>query len=231
MTAPANSSLGRLNLCTIHEQNIIERLYATIAAANTTIDSTTVYQVYNPLEAVSTTTAEAPAEVASPYLNPTLTLETIRPLFEMRQVDAAEELGVSASTLKRACKALRIGRWPWRKLPKTGKNPEGNEEASENKSEEGESDADSDEQESAGVHLSLGKRRSPEMEKVRISTHKPSRGGAAGGRVVGGGAKRRVPKSLWHFSQHALGMRILLKAHGKSLHPRFAENADLVAWC
>lgn len=38
----------------------------------------------------------------------------VRPLFQMRQADAAKRLGIAASTLKNVCRQLGIGRWPWR---------------------------------------------------------------------------------------------------------------------
>jgi hypothetical protein len=37
-----------------------------------------------------------------------------RPFFQMRQADAAERLGIAASTLKHVCRQLGIGRWPCR---------------------------------------------------------------------------------------------------------------------
>lgn len=91
--------------------------------------------------------------------------------------------------------------------------------------EESDSCADS-ESESAGA--SLGKRRREGPEQGRSSKYKrPSR---AGGAAAGGGDKCRVPKSVWHLSQHALDMQIRLRLLGKSLLPRFDENPDLVTW-
>lgn len=43
-----------------------------------------------------------------------LSVDSLRPLFEMRQADAAKNLGIAASTLKHVCRQLAIGRWPWR---------------------------------------------------------------------------------------------------------------------
>lgn len=37
-----------------------------------------------------------------------------RPLFCMRQTDAAKKLGIAPSTLKQVCRKLGVGRWPWR---------------------------------------------------------------------------------------------------------------------
>ena len=39
---------------------------------------------------------------------------SFRPLFQMRQADAAKRLGIAASTLNHVCRQLGIGRWPWR---------------------------------------------------------------------------------------------------------------------
>jgi hypothetical protein len=94
---------------------------------------------------------------------------------------------------------------------------------------EGESDSDADsyadsEPESAGA--SLGKRRRESPVQGCSSKHKPSY--RAGGAAAGGGGKRRVRKSLWHLSQHALDMQMRLTLLGRSLHPRFAETPDLV---
>jgi len=43
-----------------------------------------------------------------------LSMTSLRPLFQMRQADAAKALGIAASTLKHACRQLGIARWPWR---------------------------------------------------------------------------------------------------------------------
>jgi hypothetical protein len=37
-------------------------------------------------------------------------------MFHMRQTEAAQALGIAASTLKHVCRRLGIGRWPWRSL-------------------------------------------------------------------------------------------------------------------
>ena len=34
----------------------------------------------------------------------------------MRQLEAAQELGIASCTLKAACRRLGIGRWPWRNV-------------------------------------------------------------------------------------------------------------------
>jgi hypothetical protein len=44
----------------------------------------------------------------------------------MRQLEAAQELGIAPCTLKAACKRLGIGRWPWRNL-KAGEAAGGDE--------------------------------------------------------------------------------------------------------
>ena len=44
-----------------------------------------------------------------------------RPKFEMRQVEAAESLGISVTTLQHACRRLGIPRWPWRNYHNTSK--------------------------------------------------------------------------------------------------------------
>jgi len=43
-----------------------------------------------------------------------------RPLFHMRQADAAAKLGIAPTTLKHACRKLGVGRWPWQESRRTG---------------------------------------------------------------------------------------------------------------
>ena len=45
-----------------------------------------------------------------------LTVESIRPLFQYQQVEAANILGIAPCSLRQACRRLGIGRWPWRQL-------------------------------------------------------------------------------------------------------------------
>ena len=45
-----------------------------------------------------------------------LTVESIRPLFQYQQVEAANILGIAPCSLRQACQRLGIGRWPWRQL-------------------------------------------------------------------------------------------------------------------
>lgn len=45
-----------------------------------------------------------------------LSLETISQYFYMPMAQAAEEMNVSVTTLKKRCRELRIKRWPNRKL-------------------------------------------------------------------------------------------------------------------
>jgi len=43
-------------------------------------------------------------------------LESIEPLFDLPQKDAAKELGISLTALKQVCRKLGVDRWPyWRK--------------------------------------------------------------------------------------------------------------------
>ena len=48
-----------------------------------------------------------------------LTVESIRPLFQYQQVEAADILGLAPCSLRQACQRLGIGRWPWRQLATT----------------------------------------------------------------------------------------------------------------
>ena len=48
-----------------------------------------------------------------------LTVESIRPLFQYQQVEAANILGIAPCSLRQACQRLGIGRWPWRQLATT----------------------------------------------------------------------------------------------------------------
>ena len=43
-----------------------------------------------------------------------LSLDILRPMFETRLTDAAQELGLSVSALQHACRRLGVERWPWR---------------------------------------------------------------------------------------------------------------------
>jgi DNA-binding MurR/RpiR family transcriptional regulator len=43
-------------------------------------------------------------------------MDKISSYFNMRAQDAAKELGVGITTLKRECRRLGIKRWPWRGL-------------------------------------------------------------------------------------------------------------------
>jgi hypothetical protein len=43
-----------------------------------------------------------------------LSLDVLRPMFETRLTDAAQELGLSVSALQHACRRLGVERWPWR---------------------------------------------------------------------------------------------------------------------
>ena len=45
-----------------------------------------------------------------------LTVESIRPFFQYRQIEAANILGIAPCSLRQACQQLEIGRWPWRQL-------------------------------------------------------------------------------------------------------------------
>ena len=45
-----------------------------------------------------------------------LTVESIRPLFQYQQVEAANILGIAPCSLRQACQRLGMGRWPWRQL-------------------------------------------------------------------------------------------------------------------
>ncbi|EKX42779.1 hypothetical protein GUITHDRAFT_111149 [Guillardia theta CCMP2712] len=48
----------------------------------------------------------------------TLNLDTIRPLFTMKQEDAAKQLRISVTSLKAVCRQLGIARWPYTRGPK-----------------------------------------------------------------------------------------------------------------
>ena len=48
-----------------------------------------------------------------------LTVESIRPLFQYQQVEAANILGIAPCSLRQACQRLGMGRWPWRQLGAT----------------------------------------------------------------------------------------------------------------
>jgi len=50
-----------------------------------------------------------------------LSLDCLRPMFRMRQADAAKALGIASSTLKHVCRQLGIQRWPWRSEQKSGR--------------------------------------------------------------------------------------------------------------
>ena len=163
-----------------------------------------------------------------------------RPLFVKRQKEAAEKLDVSMSTLKRACKALGIGRWPWRaNKSKEGEKDNRVEGGGKDKESEEENDSDTvSESEAAGGRQGGRKRRreNPEMEGCSSTKKLPSRRGGAGGGAAGDGAAGceskvvTAPKRFWRMSQHALDMMIRLKHHGQSLHPRWAETPTLVTW-
>ncbi|EKX44596.1 hypothetical protein GUITHDRAFT_152912 [Guillardia theta CCMP2712] len=45
-----------------------------------------------------------------------LTVHSLRALFHLRQPDAARALGISLTALKNACKRLRVGKWPYKRL-------------------------------------------------------------------------------------------------------------------
>lgn len=66
---------------------------------------------------VSPNQHQAPTRIGSEgHTGSALSMETISPFFTMPLVQAAEKLGVSATTLKLRCRELGISSWPHRKL-------------------------------------------------------------------------------------------------------------------
>jgi len=64
------------------------------------------------------------------------TLEAIEQYYDVAQADAANELGVSVTTMKQICRRLGIGRWPYRR-PKLVKGSQGRRSERQDASSEG----------------------------------------------------------------------------------------------
>ncbi|EKX30851.1 hypothetical protein GUITHDRAFT_122940 [Guillardia theta CCMP2712] len=148
-----------------------------------------------------TVTPKRAGEGASAY-DVQLDLTIIEPLFHMRQKDAAKFLGISLTTLKRACRLLGVQRWPYARLrdERAGNQAllldleeEGDEEEGGEEEEEEEEEEECYSEHEAGRASSVA---TASSGHARRPLHE---------RAIAPASARRGPASVWTASQGSGG--------------------------